>query len=397
MMKKKVLFVINTMGRAGAERCLLHLLNAWEEEGYELSLFSVLGRGELFSEVPGHVRILNEAPSVSCVLDKKARRAFAREILKGMMKKRMFLRQLLPMLRLLLWQIREKKVDIKKLCWKTVSDTAPEIMEEFDLAVGYLQGAATYYVMDHVKARRKIVFLHNEYEASGYCPIYDRDYYEKADRIYCVSDYIAKALKGVFPSCAGKIETFYNFADADWVRKKAEEGTADEMRKEPGTICLLTAARLEPVKAFDVAIQAMALMKQKKIRAVWYVLGEGSLRQQLEKEIRAKHVEDCFFLLGQKENPYPYIAACDIYVQETRFEGFCTSITEAVILGRKVVASDCGGNTEQLTYYGTGVLTQLTPRAIVEGIEKAWNSDLPEADVTSRQKKELERLKKEAE
>ena len=61
-MKKKVLFVINTMGRAGAERCLLHLLHAWKEEEYELSLFSVLEQGELFNEVPSHVRILNKAP-----------------------------------------------------------------------------------------------------------------------------------------------------------------------------------------------------------------------------------------------------------------------------------------------------------------------------------------------
>lgn len=396
-MKKKVLFVINTMGRAGAERCLLHLLKAWKDEEYELSLFAVLGRGELFEEVPPHVRILNEAPEVSTVFDGEARRSFVKDILKGMIKKRTFFRQLFPMLRLFIWQMKKKKVDIKKLCWKTVSDTAPRIEEEFDLAVGYLQGAATYYVMDHVKAKRKIVFLHNDYEASGYCPISDRAYYEKADRIYCVSNYISEGLKKVFPSCLDKIETFYNFADADWVKKKAGEGAAPEMLKAPGTICLLTAARLEPVKAFDVAIQTMALMKQKGIKAVWYVLGEGSQRRQLEREIKENNVEDCFFLLGQKENPYPYIDACDIYVQETRFEGFCTSITEAVILGRKVVASDCGGNREQLTYYGTGVLTQLTPQAIIEGIEKAWSSTLPEVDVACRQKQELERIKKEAE
>lgn len=396
-MKKKILFVINTMGRAGAERCLLHLLKSWEDEAYELSLFSVLGRGELFEEVPGHVRVLNIAPSASTVFDEEARRSFVKDILKGMIKKRIFLRQLFPLLKLLLWQMKKKKVDIKKLCWKIVSDTAPEIEEEFDLAVGYLQGAATYYVMDHVKAKRKIVFLHNEYEASGYCPLSDRHYYEKADRIYCVSNYISDGLKKVFPSCADKIETFYNFADADWVRRKANEGAAPELVREPGTICLLTAARLEYVKAYDVAIETMAFMKQKGIRAVWYVLGDGSLRSQLEKEIREKNVEDCFFLLGQRENPYPYIAACDIYVQETRFEGFCTSITEAVILGRKVVASDCGGNREQLAHYGTGVLTQLNPQSIAEGIEKAWNSAPPEADVMCRQKQELERLKKETE
>lgn len=392
-MKKKVLFVINTMGRAGAERCLLHLLAAWEDSEYELSLLSVLGRGELFEEVPSHVRILNEAPVLSSVFDGKARKAFAIDILKGMIKKRMVFRQLFTVLFLFIWQVKNKKVDMKKLCWAIVSDAAPEIEEEFDLAVGYLQGAATYYVMDHVRAKKKIVFLHNEFEASGYCPSYDGRYYARADRIYCVSEHISEELKKLFPFCKDKIRTFYNFTDAKWVRRKANEGNAPEIRKEPGTICLLTAARLEPVKAFDVAVEAMALMKQEGIRAVWYVLGEGSQRGMLEREIREKGVEDRFFLLGQKENPYPYMAACDIYVQETRYEGFCTSITEAVILGRKVVASDCRGNSEQLSYYGTGILTRLEPRAIVDGIQKAWNSSFPEVDVASRQRQQLEYLK----
>lgn len=396
-MKKKVLFVINTMGRAGAERCLLHLLKAWEDEAYDISLFSVLGRGELFLEVPSFVRVLNESPQAVSVFDHKARKSFAKEILKGLFRRGNLFRNFFSTLRLFGWQVKEKKVNRKWLCWKLVSDAAPLLTEEFDLAVGYIQGAATYYTLDHVKAKRKIVFLHNEYDLSGYCPFMDRPYYEKADRIYCVSNHIAEELKKIFPTCEDKIETFYNFTDPDWIKEKAREGTAPELERQEKGLCLLTAARLEYVKAFDVAIQAMALMKQRGMRAVWYVIGEGTLHHQLEKEIKEAGLDDCFFLLGARENPYPYIAACDIYLQETRFEGFCTSITEAVILGKRVVASDCGGNTEQLSYYGTGVLTKLEPEAIVEGIQRAVKEPEAAVDIMCRQRKELERLKREAE
>ncbi|GFI04083.1 N-acetylgalactosamine-N,N'-diacetylbacillosaminyl-diphospho-undecaprenol 4-alpha-N-acetylgalactosaminyltransferase [Lachnospiraceae bacterium] len=395
-MRKKVLFVINTMGRAGAERCLLHLLKAWEDETYEISLFSVLGRGELFLEVPSFVRILNESPQAVSVFDYKARKNFAKEILKGLFRRGNLVRNFFITLRLFLWQVKEKKVSRKRLCWKLISDAAPHLAEEFDLAVGYIQGAATYYTLDHVKAKRKIVFLHNEYDLSGYCPLMDRPYYEKADRIYCVSNHITEELKKIFPTCEDKIETFYNFTDADWIRERAKEGTVPEIKRQEGVLCLLTAARLEYVKAFDVAIQTMALMKRKGIKAVWYVIGEGALHNQLEKEIKEEGVDDCFFLLGARENPYPYIAACDIYLQETRFEGFCTSITEAVILGKRVVASDCGGNAEQLSYYGTGILTKLEPQAIVEGIQRAVNEPEMTVDIMCRQRKALERLKGEA-
>ena len=396
-MKKKVLFVINTMGRAGAERCLLHLLKAWDDEAYELSLFSVLGRGELFLEVPPFVRIMNESPQEVSVFDKEARKSFAKEILNGIVKKGVLFKNFFRLLRLFFWQIKEKKVSMKRLCWKMVSDAAPLMEEEFDLAVGYIQGAATYYVLDHVKAKKKIVFLHNEYELSGYCAAMDRSYYEKADRIYCVSNHISEGMKEIFPTCKDKIETFYNFTDADWIKEKAREGTAPEIKREEGTLCLLTAARLENVKAFDVAIQTMVLMKQKGMKAVWYVIGDGSLHHQLEKEIKELGIEDRFFLLGVRENPYPYMAVCDVYLQETRFEGFCTSITEAVILGKRIVASDCGGNREQLSYYGTGVLTKLEPQAIVDGIQRAMQDHEPKVDVMCRQIMELERLKKEVE
>lgn len=393
VMKKKVLFVMNTMGRAGAERCLLHLLNAWDEEEYEISLFAVLGRGELFAEVPGHVRILNASPETASVFDWKARKQFARQILRRCLKRGYLFRQFPSFVRLLLWQLRNQKIDIKKLCWKLMSDTAEELEEEFDLAVGYLQGAATYYTIDRVKAARKVVFLHNEYEASGYCPRQDSFYYGKADRIYCVSHYIAERLRKVFPACSEKIEVFYNFTDPEWIRRRAEEGRPDGMNPVDEGICLLTAARLEPVKAFDVAVQAMALLKQNGIKAVWYVLGDGSLKTYLEKEIKKRGLSDRFILLGLKENPYPYIRACDIYVQETRYEGFCTSITEAVVLGRRIVASDCGGNREQLRYYGTGVLTKLEPQAIVDGILKAAAMPSMQIDIIQKQKRELDRLK----
>lgn len=43
---KKILFVINTLGRAGAETALLELLNHLDTEKYEISLYVLLGRGK---------------------------------------------------------------------------------------------------------------------------------------------------------------------------------------------------------------------------------------------------------------------------------------------------------------------------------------------------------------
>ena len=55
---KKVLFVINTLGGAGAERALLELLKRFTPDQYEVDLYILLEQGELISQVPEYVNIL---------------------------------------------------------------------------------------------------------------------------------------------------------------------------------------------------------------------------------------------------------------------------------------------------------------------------------------------------
>ena len=56
---KKILFVINTLGRAGAETALLELLRRLDAEEYEISLYVLLGQGEMISQVPQRVASLS--------------------------------------------------------------------------------------------------------------------------------------------------------------------------------------------------------------------------------------------------------------------------------------------------------------------------------------------------
>ena len=58
-MKKKILFVINTLGRAGAETALITLLKKLPENEYDISLYVLCGQGELVRELPTYVHLLN--------------------------------------------------------------------------------------------------------------------------------------------------------------------------------------------------------------------------------------------------------------------------------------------------------------------------------------------------
>ena len=79
---KKVLFVINTLGGAGAEKALLELLKRFPENEYEVSLYVLLAQGELIHQVPEQVKILNQSYSDASVLSKKGKHILNQQIFK---------------------------------------------------------------------------------------------------------------------------------------------------------------------------------------------------------------------------------------------------------------------------------------------------------------------------
>ncbi len=132
---------------------------------------------------------------------------------------------------------------------------------------------------------------------------------------------------------------------------------------------ILTVGRLTYQKAYDIAVEAMKILKDAGYHARWYVLGEGEERKALEKKIAALGLQEDFLLLGAVTNPHPYYLQTDLYVHATRFEGKSIAIQEAQTLGCAVIASDCNGNREQITDGSDGMLCELTPCAIAERIE----------------------------
>lgn len=73
-MRKKILFVINTLSRAGAEMALLELLRKLgKEDTYELSLFVLMGQGEMIDQLPPGVHVVNERYIRTSVLEENGK------------------------------------------------------------------------------------------------------------------------------------------------------------------------------------------------------------------------------------------------------------------------------------------------------------------------------------
>ena len=127
---------------------------------------------------------------------------------------------------------------------------------------------------------------------------------------------------------------------------------------------ILTVGRLTAQKAYEIAIDAMHIVKDAGIKARWYVLGDGELRNSLQAQIDRLGLHEDFILLGAVKNPYPYYRQCDLYVHATRYEGKSIAIQEAQTLGCAVLVSDCSGNREQVTDGVDGSMCALTAKAV---------------------------------
>ena len=366
-MKKKLLFVINTLGCGGAERAMLNLFDALDPKKYEISLFVLTGQGELSHALPKHVRLLNRDYKDVSVLTKEGRKLLIRSVLRAGIKKGLFLRRASYLLKNFRDMRRRGKILPDKLCWRVLSDGAPLIRREYDLAVAYLEGGATYYVAEHVKARKKAAFVHIDYGKAGYTRKLDRDCYQKFDRIFTVSDEVRAHFLEVYPEHEKKVSVFHNLINQERIRQMAEQGSGFDDEFQGYRI--LTVGRLTQQKRYDIAIQAMALLKEKcSVPVRWYVLGEGELRESLRQQIKDAGVEQEFILLGVKENPFPYYKNCNLYVHATGFEGKSIAIQEAQTLGKPILATDCSGNREQIVHDVDGRMCPLDPKCVSEEI-----------------------------
>ncbi len=364
---KKLLLVINTLGRAGAEMALLGLLNNLDKAEYDVSLYVIMAQGEMIKQLPDHVKVLNERFNHQSVLSKRGRWSMMKTSIAAFFRNGACASKLRYLLKTCLTMIKAGNFQMDKLLWRVLSDGAQRFDETFDLAIAYIEGGSAYYVADHVKARKKAAFIHIPYENAGYTREMDQGCWDKFDRIFAIADKVKEHFATFYPEYAKKIEVLHNIIDRDAICSRAmEKGGFDD---DYTGLRILTVGRLTYQKGYDIAIEAMKLLQDFGCEAKWYVLGEGEQRKKLEKKIADLELQDSFYLVGAVENPYPYYRQTDLYVHATRFEGKSIAIQEAQALGCAIIASDCNGNKEQIINHEDGVICKLTPRSISENIK----------------------------
>ncbi|MDP7979582.1 glycosyltransferase [Bacillus sp. WLY-B-L8] len=359
-MKKDILFVINNLNCGGAEKSLISLLNTIDYSRYNVDLFLFKHEGLFFNKIPTQVNILEE-PSEYRLFDMSIKAATMQCLRQGKIN--------IALSRVCagyIFKSEKNSARCEQRVWRYLSQSLQTLHKTYDVAIGYLEKNPVYFCVDKVKANKKIGFIHTDYDKFGMDSNLDMQYFRSLDHIVTVSEECANVLKQRFPIYKDKIGVIHNIVSPSMIYKMSQEKAAI---KHKG-IKLVSVGRLSNEKGFDFAVKACKNLVQNGYEIKWYIIGEGEERNKLARMIEENHLQEHFFLLGMKENPYPYIKEADIYVQSSRFEGKSIAIDEAKILHKPIVVTNFSTAKDQIKHEENGIIVEMNGNAIAEGIQK---------------------------
>ncbi len=366
-MKKKILFVIDSLHCAGAEKSLTTLLSLLDYSKYDVDL-QLFGYGGALEElVPKEVNILKpmEYIKFSSLSTKNA-------VIKSL--KNMNFKMLSSRLRFSLAIRKNNYSNAQKarVYWQKVSNVIEKNNKEYDIAISYAQGVPTFYVAEKVCAKKKLAWVNVSYKLEDEDRAFQEQFYDKYNKIVAVSDSAKNVFLETFNKYNDKLEIIYDINDADFIKKMSVQGQS--YNDNYTGLRILTIGRLDNQKGYDMALEACKILKEKGIEFKWYSLGIGPLKDEIEKYIEDNNLKNHFKLLGVKANPYPFIKDCDIYVQTSRFEGFGIAIAEARMLNKPVVTTRFDAVYNQMKDRKNGLVVDMNSQGIVNGILEVINN-----------------------
>lgn len=353
----KLLILTSSFAMGGTEVALNSLLNKLDKEKYQVTVLSITQEGPMLNGVPDWVNLRQlkfSNPKYRIFVSGRKEKTDNMEVLLTKIQKK-------------LWYRKYKESAESNLYYEKIMKFTYEDPEEYDLMLdfhgyGYF---LTAYGAKKVRAKKKAMWIHDEnvwwvYKIASYLPEYDQ--------IFCVSKAVQESFLNKYPQYQANTQVFYNLTDTERIRRRAEELLDDE--RYTGDMKLLTIGRMEKQKGYDIGLKAAEILKKRGVRFRWFFMGDGNLRKWIQKEIRDKNLEDRVVLLGKCQNPYPYIKNCDYYIQPSRHEGYATTILEARVLKKIVVASDIPSNREQIRNGVNGYLEKIEGKAFADRIQK---------------------------
>ena len=361
-MKPTILIFSQAMELGGVERSLLGLLDSIDYDRYDVDLFLMRHSGELMPYLNPRANLLPEIPQYASLAVPMV------SLLKN------------GQLRVLCGRLQGKlaaqrfdqhhpsdKPSIAALAYshKYTLSSMPQISDKtYDLAISFL--TPHYFARERVKAKKYAAWIHTDYTALSFDRAAELAMWSGYDAICGVSEQSAESFQTVFPELAGKVQTIENILPKELIHEQTE-APQNDMPSEEG-ISLLSIGRFCDAKNFDNVPDICRRLVESGLDVKWYLIGYGGDEALIRQKITEAGMQERVIILGKKDNPYPYLRACELYVQPSRYEGKAVTVREAQLLGKPVVITSYATSASQLEDGVDGVIVPMDNAGCAAGI-----------------------------
>ena len=343
-MKKKILFIIESLAGGGAEKVLAVLTKHFNYDKYEVSVCSIVGEGVYCEEVKKCVAHYYQVISYQ-----------------GSTLSR-------------LWN----RVKYKMIYMYLPLEWVYEIFtpKGYDVEIAFCEGFVTKLLSRSKSRSKKIAWVHTDLKDNPWplkLRIYkdideEKETYSVFNKIICVSN---SAHQSFCKLCGleDKTITIYNPIDINDIRSKI-----GQKKYGDGAVRLISVGRLVPQKGFDRLLKVVKCLHDNRYCVHLLILGEGYERKALEKYVESHDMQSYVSLPGFYENPYQEMWESDLFVCSSRAEGFSLVIAEAMVLGIPVISTCCSGPNELLKEGKYGLLVDNSEKGLYEGIKLLFDN-----------------------
>jgi glycosyltransferase involved in cell wall biosynthesis len=369
-MKKKIIFMLINMNVGGTEKALLNMIDELPKEKFDITILLLENYGGFRDSIPHYVNVecLQGYNQIKNIINEPLH-IIAFNFLKS--------GRLIKSLTFMYFYLITKITNERSQLFKYVLKDFQLDKNDYDIAVAYAgpMDFISYFVLHKIKAKKKIQWIHFDITKIGFNKSFAKKIYKKFEQVHVVSSEAKSKLIKVLPSIALKTDVFLNVVSPRTIFNQAKKGQG--FKDEYNGLRILTVGRLAQEKGQDLAILALKKLIKDGFDVKWYCLGDGNMRREYEKLSSNNNLEDKFIFLGANPNPYPYLEQCDIYVQPSRYEGYCLTILEAKYFNKPIIATNVNGVREQVKDGETGIIVNIDENQIYLALKKLIkNKDL---------------------
>lgn len=360
---KHILIFSHALELGGAERALIGLLHALDYDRVQVDLFLMRHAGEMMPHIPPQVNLLPEMPQYASLAVP----------LKHVISRGQIGIALGRLAGKLAAKRRERKLGITsgsviglEYSHKYTRPYMPPVgRNEYDLAVSFL--TPHYFVAEKVRAKKKIAWIHTDYTKINLDWKSEKAMWSRYDHIVSISDAVWECFGETFPELRARLVKIENILPAAMIRRAAAAGCPADFSAD-GAVRLLSIGRYCEAKNFDNVPDICRRIRETGLDVKWYLIGFGSDEAWIREKIDQTGMTESVIMLGKREDPYPYMAHCDLYVQPSRYEGNSVTVREAQLLEKPVVITRYATSASQLREDFDGVIVPMDNEGCARGI-----------------------------